>query len=219
MNRMILRWLAVALLVLAAEGAFGIDPTDLNRVTFMNSTGNEIIYLFFSPGNSAEWGANVLGTTRTLVSGQGLGFFIHYPENAAGFDFLAIDEHGDAYLIWGYEISDAGPAVVEITLADLEGGYDLPDLATVELRNETGYDVWYVFFSPGDSLTWGIDMLDDETILESGDALSLFVPVGAGPVRYDVLSVDEDLDLYEFTIEISRSNLSYTVPIEPSHLR
>ncbi len=213
------KWLVVALILVVTAGAFGIDPANLNRVTFVNNTGFDFVYLFFSPGDSEYWGADVLGTTRTLDDGEKVSFFIHYPDFSNEFDFLAIDEDGDAYIIWNYEISDAEPALIEVTLDDYEGGYDLPDLARVDLSNSTEYDMWYVMFSPGDSVMWGIDMLDDETILEAGETLSLFVPVSDEPVRFDVHTVDEDIDTYEFQIEISNARLEYTYAIEPVDLQ
>ncbi|MFW5685854.1 MAG: hypothetical protein ACOC0O_04295 [Spirochaetota bacterium] len=211
--------LVLALVTLVTGSVFGVDPAELNRVTFVNNTGYDIIYLFFSPGDSDYWGADILGATRTLDDGEKAGFYIHYPNFADTFDFLAIDEDGDAYLIWDYEISDDTESVIEVTLADFEGGYDLPDLATVDLVNDTGYDMWYIFFSPGDSTMWGVDMLDDETILEDGETLSLFVPVSEDVARYDFGGVDEDEDFYTFWVELSDASLDYTWAIELSDLQ
>lgn len=219
MKRSVSRAIAFVVLILVATSAFGIDPANLNRITFINSTGYDFVYLFFSPGDSEYWGADVLGTTRTLDDGEQVSFFIHYPESSNEFDFLAIDEDGDAYIIWNYEISDAESALIEVTLEDFEGGYDLPDLARVDLTNSTDYDMWYVMFSPGDSIMWGIDMLDDETILEAGATLSILVPVSATPVAYDVHAVDEDVDSYEFRIELSNERLEYSYAIEPVDLQ
>jgi len=212
-------WLAVALILAVAAAGFTIDPAELNRVTFVNNTGYDIVYLFFSPGDSDYWGADVLGTTRTLDDGQKTGFYIHYPEATNAFDFLAIDEDGDAYMIWDFEITDGSSAVVEVTLDDLEGGYDMPDLATVSLTNESGYDMWYVFFSPADSAMWGIDLLGDDSVLATGDTLSLFVPVSGERVRFDFQSVDEEEDVYEFQVVVSNELLEYTIPIELSDLQ
>ena len=219
MKRTIMLMIVVAILLAVAAPVFAINPAALNRVTFVNNTGFDIIYLFFSPGDSDFWGADILGTTRTLNDGEKVGFFIHYPDYENAFDFLAIDEDGDAYIIWDYTINDDSPAVIDITLDDLEGGYDLPPLASVDLVNESGYDMWYVFFSPGDSRMWGIDMLDDETILETGETLSLFVPVAPEPMRYDFEGVDEDEDVYQFSVEISGNQSEYTWPIELSDLQ
>jgi len=218
--RRVARIIAVAALaLLVASAAFGINPENLNRVTFVNNTGYDIIYLFFSPEDSDYWGADILGSTRTLDNGEKLGFFIHYPDFENAFDFMAIDEDGDAYFIWDYVISDDRAAVIEITLADYDGGYDMPDLAEVELTNVTGYDMWYVFLSPGDSSMWGVDMLDDETILFDGDTLNLLVPVSREEVRYDFQGVDEDEDVYEFWVELSNRDDYYDFLIELSDLQ
>jgi len=218
--RRVARIIAVAALaLLVASAAFGINPENLNRVTFVNNTGYDIIYLFFSPEDSDYWGADILGSTRTLDNGEKLGFFIHYPDFENAFDFMAIDEDGDAYFIWDYVISDDRAAVIEITLADYDGGYDMPDLAEVELTNVTGYDMWYVFLSPGDSSMWGVDMLDDETILFDGDTLNLLVPVSREEVRYDFQGVDEDEDVYEFWVELSNRDDYHDFLIELSDLQ
>jgi hypothetical protein len=219
MRRFVRAILGLALVLFVAGAAFGINPDNLNRVTFVNNTGFDIWYLFFSPGDSDYWGADILGTTRTLDDGEKVTFYIHYPEYSNEFDFLAVDEDGDAYYIWNYEISDAGPAVIEITLADYEGGFEMPTLAEVNLTNDSGYDMWYVFFSPGDSMMWGVDMLDDETILFDGDTLSLYVPVSDNETRYDFQGVDEDEDVYEFWVELSDRQESYNFLIELSDLQ
>lgn len=209
----------IALLLLATTAAFGINPDNLNRVTFVNHTGYDIWYLFFSPGDSDYWGADILGTTRTLNDGDKLGFYIHYPDYSDTFDFMAIDQDGDAYFIWDYEINDDSPAMIEITLADYDGDYNLPDLAEVDLTNTTGYDMWYIFFSPGDSNMWGVDMLDDETILADGETLSLYVPVSSDTTRYDFQGVDQDTDVYEFWVELSNKRDTYNFSIELSDLQ
>ena len=98
-SRFLRRFAAILLALLAAGLAFGIETSDLNRITFENETGYDIYYLFFSPGDSDYWGADILGTTRTLDDGEAVGFYIYYPDAANDFDFLAIDEDGDAYVI------------------------------------------------------------------------------------------------------------------------
>jgi len=209
----------ILLIVAVTCTAAAINPENLNRVTFVNNSGFDMYYLFFSPGDSEYWGADILGTTRTLNNGKKLSFYLHYPDRTNNFDFLAIDEDGDAYLVWDYAITDGDEAVIEITLDQYDGGFQMPELTTLDLTNETGYDMWYVFLSPGDSMMWGVDMLDDETILATGDSLSLFVPVSDDAARYDFLGVDEDEDTYQFYIELSNARSNYSVPIEISDLQ
>ena len=218
--RRVVSFITVALFALVvATAAFGINPDNLNRVTFVNNTGYDIWYLFLSPGDSEYWGADILGTSRTLDDGDKLGFYIHYPDYANEFDLMAIDEDGDAYFIYGFEISDDRAATIEITLADYDGGYEMPDLAEVELTNDSGYDMWYVFFSPGDSAMWGVDMLDDETILFDGESLSIYVPVSRQPTPFDFQGIDEDEDIYMFSVEVSNRQDYYSWMIELSDLQ
>lgn len=219
MKRTVAGALLIGMTLVIAVAAFAVDPADLNRVTFANRTGFKVSYLFFSPRGSEYWGADILGTGRSLQDGENVGFYIHYPDSSNSFDFLAIDENGDAYLVWDYEVSDDFPPVIEITPDDREGGYDHGRLATVNLVNDTGYDIWYAFFSPTDSAVLGIDVLDDETILETGDTLSMLIPATGSPVVYDFTGIDVDEDSYRLSVEISDHTLVYERPIEFSDLQ
>ena len=210
--------IAVAMVAFVTTQGFSFDPADLNRVTFVNRTGYDFVYLFFSPGDSEYWGPDILGTTRTLDNGERLSYFISYPDRSNTFDFLAIDVDGDAYIIWDYVIRDGRESVIEITFDSFDGVYDLASLAMVNLRNDTGYDMYYVFLSPGDSNMWGIDMLDATTVLSTGETLSLFVPVD-DTSRYDFMGVDEDGDVYEFWIELRPDQMEYTFAIELSDMQ
>ena len=69
-SRFLRRFTAVVLALFITGFAFGIETSDLNRITFKNDTGYDILYLFFSPGDSDLWGADILGTTRTLDDGE-----------------------------------------------------------------------------------------------------------------------------------------------------
>ena len=208
--------LAVVLMLLVSTGAvFGVDPANLNRLTIANDTGFDILYLFVSPGDSDLWGADILGTTRTLDDGEELTFFVHYPDRSNDFDVLAIDVDGDAYLIEDYTVTDGTPASLGIGFDTYQGSYDLDQFGQVDLINDTGYDMWYIFFSPGDSQMWGIDMLGGTAILETGETLSLFVQVSSDADQYDFLGVDEDEDLYSFSVELSdaRDRFEYLIEI------
>lgn len=217
MKRTVLTILVATLLV----GSLGaMNPEELNSITFYNNSGFDIWYLFFSPGDSDEWGADILGTTRTLDDGQEVEFYLHYPERCNTFDFMAIDEDGDSYFVWDYEICDGKPAAIEITLDHYDpNGTASFNFTEVTLRNDTPYEMYFVFFSPSDSEMWGVDMLDAQTILGPNDQLSLAVPVSKSTVSYDVLAVDEDTDDYSFRVELNSSQSTYTWPIEMSDLQ
>ena len=132
--------------------------------------------------------------------GEYLGFYILYPDECNSFDIMAIDEEGDSYFIWDYEICDGYEEELEITLDDWDDEFEL-DLEEVTIINDTGYDIWYIFISPSDSDMWGIDHLDDETILYDGDSVEFLAPAGAS---FDVMLVDEDEDTYsKYNTELS----------------
>lgn len=217
MKRLVLTFLAATLLTgsLAA-----LNPDELNSITFYNNSGFDIWYLFFSPGDSNEWGADILGTTRTLDYGQEVVFYLHYPERCNTFDFMAIDEDGDSYFIWDYQLCDGKPAAIEITLDhyDPNGSANF-NFTDVTLRNDTPYEIYFLFFSPSDSEMWGVDMLDAQSTLKPNDELSLAVPVSKSVVSYGVLAVDQNTDDYMFRVELSSSQSTYTWPIEMSDLQ
>ena len=87
----------IVVISLVAATAHSFSPEELNRVSVNNDTGYDFLYLFISPGDSAHWGLDVLGATRTLDHGETVDFLVHYPESCGEFDFLAIDEDHDSY--------------------------------------------------------------------------------------------------------------------------
>ncbi len=198
--------------------AHAVDPDELNRITFENNTGYDFHYLFLSPGDSEHWGTDILGSSTIMRDGDVRGFYIHYPDRCNTFDIMAIDEDDDAYILWDYEICDSKSEYIEFTLADLNDDAPDFDLVTLNLRNDTGYDMVYIFFSPDDSEMWGVDQLDDETILRTGETLSLLLPATSKRIGYDVHTVDEDEDTYTFSVEIDNGRSEWTFPIELSDL-
>lgn len=219
MNATSLRRHAAALLVMLSAGpALAVDPDELNLITFQNRTGEDIRYIFLSPGDSEYWGSDILGSTRVLENGADLGFFIHYPDRCNEFDIYAVGTSGSAFLLYGYEICDGEEGEVRLSRGNLKN--DEPDFTytTVRLANGTDYDIWYLFFSPGDSQMWGVDQLDRETILTPGETLSVLLPVGNDEVRYDVRAVDEDEDTYTFYVEIDPGQDEHVYTIENSDL-
>lgn len=191
----------------------------LNTVRFTNNTGFEIAFLFFSPGDSEFWGPDLLGSEETLRDGEHLEFFVHYPENCGSFDFMAIDTDGDAYLIWNYQVCDGRPENVRVTLEAFNG--PAPEMSYVELRlvNELPLDLFYLFLSPGDSRMWGVDYLSRTGLLQRGRLASFLVPATEEPVTYDGVAVDEDSDLYRFSLEVDARRESYQYSIEMSDLQ
>ncbi len=182
--------------------SFAFNPDELNTITFHNNTGYDIYYIFLSPGDSEYWGPEILGAERVLGAGESLGFYIHYPDFANTFDIMAIDDDGYTFVLWDYEISDAAPAELTFEFEDLLD--EPPDLEflTLNITNET-VPIYLIFVSPEDSGMWGVDLLDETTILGSDSTFSVLVPVGASTATYNVLAVDEDLDEYIFDIHVN----------------
>lgn len=201
----------------AALSAF--DPNELNTITFYNETGYDIYYIFLSPGDSNYWGPEILGSNRHLAADTSLGFYIHYPDYTNTFDIMAIDDNGYTFVLWDYEISDAAPAEITLKFDDLLE--EPPELEFIRLNitNET-MPVYLLFCSPEDSLMWGVDLLDEYTVLETETTFSVLVPVGPSTSTYNVLAVDEDLDEYVFDIHLhtryadSEGNIYHSITLE-----
>jgi hypothetical protein len=190
-------------LALVTAPALAVDPAHLNLITFENRTGDDIRYVFLSPSDSQHWGTDILGSTRVLHDDEDLGFFVHYPERCNEFDIYAISGSDEAYLVYGHEICDGEVSTVRLTGKNLNEEAPNFDFVQVDLINETDYEIWYLFFSPGDSDMWGVDQLDKDTILHSGENLSLLIPAEENPVRFDVRAVDQDGDSYTFYVEVT----------------
>lgn len=210
-------FLAVVVLGMSAMAApsYAVNPDQLNLITFENRTGASINYIFLSPSDSQYWGTDILGSSRVLGDDEGLGFYIHYPNRCDEFDIYAVGANDEAFLVYGYELCDGKAANVKLTRRNLDAAPPDFDFTTVTLQNDTGYELWYLFFSPSDSAMWGVDQLDKSTILYPGQELSVLLPVRKQSVRYDVQAVDEDEDTYTFFVEIDpkRSEHSYSIDL------
>lgn len=220
MNRKVLLCNVLVLgLALLAGPTYAVNPANLNLITFENRTGDDITYIFLSPSDSSHWGTDILGSSRVLNDDEDIGFFIHYPEACNEFDIYAVGSNDNAYLVYGYEICDGKEAEVRLTRRNLSDSAPSFDFTTVEINNDTDYEIWYLFFSPGDSSMWGVDQLDKETILYPGDSVSLLLPVsGKEDVRYDVRAVDEDEDTYTFYVEIDAKQSEHVYSIVNSDI-
>ena len=203
---------------LAAAQALAVDPDNLNLITFQNRTGNDIRYIFLSPSDSQYWGTDILGSRRVLKDDEDLGFYIHYPDRCNDFDIYAIGGNDNAYEVYGYEICDGEQAELRLSKRDLKADAPAFDFATLEIANETDYEIWYLFFSPGDSSMWGVDQLDKDTILDPGSSVRLLLPLTEEEVRYDVQAIDEDEDTYTFYVEIGPEHDEYLFSVVNSDL-
>ena len=199
---------------------YSFDPeSSLNRVTFVNKTDADIWYVFLSPGDSGEWGFDILGSSRVLEAKSSLSFYVSYPEYENFFNVMAIDENDNTFILFDELFSDDDDEVrIVITEGALDEDSPSMEFIEVEFENQTDYEMMYVFVSPIDSSLWGIDMMDDEQTLGSYETLSLLAPYADEGVSYDVMAVDEDNDEYTFQLNV---HVDYTdsddvirIPIE-----
>ncbi|MBI9099273.1 MAG: hypothetical protein JEY91_12380 [Spirochaetaceae bacterium] len=198
-----MRSLVILILVcLPLSGLFSFEPDYLNRVTFVNKTGADIWYVFLSPGDSGEWGFDILGSERVLEAKSSLSFYVLYPDSENNFDIMAIDEDGNTFILYDELFSDDSEIRIVITESALDDENPEMGFVEVEFENQTDYEMMYVFVSPSDSNMWGVDMMDDEQTLGSYETLSLLAPSGEETISYDVMAVDEDNDEYTFTLNV-----------------
>lgn len=211
-------YLLLLVALLTAMPAWAVNPDELNLITFENRTGDDIRYIFLSPSDSGYWGTDILGSTRMLEDDEELGFYLHYPNECNEFDIYAISDKDEAFLVYGYEICDGDEEKIRLTRRNVDEAAPDFDFTTVTLQNNTDYELWYIFFSPADSDMWGVDQLDEDTILSPGESLSMLLPIGDEVVRYDVRAVDEDTDTYTFYVEIDPADESHQFTIVNSDI-
>ncbi len=202
---MVKKILFLILFFTSAAGVFA-QSEYYNLIEFKNKTGRDIYYLFFSPGDSEYWGPDVLGDSRTLDAGESVEFFISYPEYSAQFDFMAIDEEGNVFELYDMEINDDSEARIVINDSQITDYWDLDDLEnqliSLEINNYTGFEVYYLFISPSDSQSYGIDFMDSETTLSPDDSVSVLLLKSNAEIEYDIQAVDEDDDTYSFSLSL-----------------
>ncbi|MCK5199638.1 MAG: hypothetical protein KAR21_14860 [Spirochaetales bacterium] len=182
---------------------FAFDPGWLNSIEFLNETGNDIEYVFMSPGDSEYWGPEILGPDRVLESWDNLGFYIFYPDECNDFDILAIDSNDNSLYIYDYTICDGTEETIAFSKRDMAEEESYFDFMTLDIYNEIETEIFYLFVSPADSNMYGVDLLDEYTTILPGEYLSLLIPIGEDEVDYDVMAVDEYNNTYSFTYTIS----------------
>jgi hypothetical protein len=204
----------------AATGAFAFDPNTLNKVTFDNTTGNKIEMIFLSPGDSDHWGPDIIGADYVMKDNSTLGYYVDYPNSTAQFDILAIDDKGNKFEVYNYELTDGKEATITLTKKNLNGGAPDFKLATVEVTNNTGNEIEYLFISADDTEAWGADLLDENTTLADGDTHSVVIPVGKDKVKYYVMAADADNNEYQFSLTLDANKAkTYTVSVDPSDMQ
>lgn len=173
----------------AQEPSEPVEPTALDAIVLENRTGVELVYLSISPRASASWGVNLLHPGDAVAPEARAVFYLARGGRPEFMDLLAIDRAGTAYIRWNHLVDAGDRVVVPVEASDRESGYDFPTLARLELVNESGDEIWYLFVAPDDSPIPGFDVLGARMILGEGESVVIEVPVAEEPARYRVAAV------------------------------
>jgi hypothetical protein len=196
------KFLLIAVVMVCAASAFAFDPDELNKITFTNSTGKSIQTIFLSPSDSGEWGPDIIGADYHLGNGKSIGYFVHYPGSSFTFDIMATDEDGNTFELYDYKMTDGKTAAIAFNKKNLNASAEELSFITLYVENATEYEIDYLFISPSDSEAWGVDLLDEDTVLAPGEIASYIIPIGDSPVDFNVMGVDEDNDAYTFDVTL-----------------
>ena len=80
----------------------------------------------------------------------------------------------------------------------------------VEVTNDTGYDIHYLYVSPAHAGDWEEDVLDED-ILPDGKTVRVSVRKAKGSV-YDIRAEDEDGDTYTlWDVDIAKRDVTFTL--------
>jgi hypothetical protein len=89
--------------------------------------------------------------------------------------------------------SEAPPTMIPTNTPKPEPPTEVPEGASIEITNDSGQDVWYVYLSPSKADDWGDDRLGD-VVIPAGDKHTISgIPEGI----YDVLAANENGDEIE----------------------
>ena len=80
----------------------------------------------------------------------------------------------------------------------------------VDITNETGYTIMYMYVSPAKSDSWEEDVLGDD-VLRTGKAQRVNLTGYKSPI-FDIRLVDEDGDKYTFwNVDVSKRDITVTL--------
>jgi len=156
-----------------------------------NQSGADIWYVYLSPSKAEEWGEDRLGDD---IVRDGETYVIEGVPNGV-YDLRAEDKEGEAIeVVWEMDLEYT--MSLTITGAAPAGG-----MASLEVLNESGIVITYLYVSPTDSASWGEDVLGADVIEEQGR----YVLDGVSPGSYDIQAADESDTAIEsvFNVDLS----------------
>ncbi|SFL83158.1 hypothetical protein [Marinobacter zhejiangensis] len=191
-----------ALLVLISSKVFAFD----GYIEVTNNTGYDIYYLYVSNEERGDWEEDVLGDD-ILEDGETIRVNVRKQPSSV-FDIRAEDEDGDTYTVWSLDIAKRD---LVLTLDNLDSGDSQGDFdGYVNVTNNTGYDIYYLYVSNENRSDWEEDVLGDD-ILSVGETIRVTVRDQDSSV-FDIRAEDEDGDTYTiWGLDISRRDLVLTL--------
>lgn len=216
-------FITILILSIAVCSIVAFDSEWLTEIEIQNDTGEEIFYLFITPSESENWGADILGYTESFYDGDSLKFNTYYPEESQSFDIRAITVSGETYEYYGFIVSDGSKknrfridSSSWNSTDDIDFYYD--SFQTLSIDNETDYELSSLFIAPGDSIAYGIDFLSLNGSLYPGERFSVYLLMKRSILEYQIMAVDIDDDTYSFDLNVNPKYDENLTAIESSDL-
>lgn len=191
------RILLFLVLSVILESAFSQNGPSISIV---NNTGYTLDYIYVSQTASDNWLEDILGD-KVLPDGESITIRLPFALDVTNqYDIRVVDEDDDTYTKWDVLVNN--DSRIEFTLSDFDEDTSVDEsdednsLPRVNIENNTGYDVYYLYISTTASGSWKDDVLGDDVLLD-GEDVYVRLPYPLDVVnRYDIKLVDEDDDSY-----------------------
>jgi len=188
-----------------------IDVESLGEVTFTNYLEWSIYYLFISPADSDYYAGDVIETTGAIVMEPYDSLLLYLVPG--DYDVLILDEDYDIW-VGSYSIQDGMEIFFgELTLS-YEGPSDASALMNIDVYVDTTASLDYLFLSPSDSESWGVDLLGISSV-DSGDVVTITLIAYDEVVSYDLLAVFDDGDQLTLAVEAENGDDFHLVDTVP----
>ncbi|MGA1865905.1 MAG: hypothetical protein ACMUFK_00390 [Thermoplasmatota archaeon] len=203
--------LCFALVPSGAQAETEIDVESLADVTFTNYLEWSIYYLFISPSDSEYYGGDVIDTTGATIMAPYDSLLLYMVPG--DYDILILDEDYD---IWtgAYSLVDGSEIYFDELSLTYEGPSDAGGLINIDVYVDTTASVDYLFLSPNDSESWGVDLLGMGS-LDNGDVLTITLIEYEETVDYDLLAIFDDGDQVTVAVEAYDGAEFYLVDTVP----
>lgn len=164
--------LLVVLFIYSLPPVFAGIPQELNRITFVNETGQSLQRLYWAPSYQSDthfqWGNNLIPYGKTMVQGEITRFFVHYPESCTFLDFWAVDSWGYQYITSRVQVCNQEEQVVFLEpIHRIHRSKEFEEIF-IDFIHDGQIEIWFLFLSPQSFGMWGADVLGDTLLLGPG---------------------------------------------------